>query len=88
MFIVTPYPCTPQAVVQLDTTNHAIIHFMISPLTNNSVKLPETKMMMIMIMIIVVILFQFGFLEGGDLKLVYMNRQARKLLSGLNMEQN
>ena len=43
--------------------------------------------MMIMIMIIVVILFNLDSWKGGDLKLVYMNRQARKLLSGLNMEQ-
>lgn len=88
MFIVTPYPCTPQAVVQLDTTNHAIIHFMISPLTNNSVKITRNQdnddndndysgdSF-----------FNLDSWKGGDLKLVYMNRQARKLLSGLNMEQ-
>lgn len=87
MFIVTPYPCTPQAVVQLDTANHAIIHFMISPLTNHSVRITRNQDKDDDDDYVNDSFFNLDSWKGGDLKLVYMNRQARKLLSGLNMEQ-
>lgn len=72
MFIVTPSPCTSQATIQLDKSKHAIIHLMISPLVNNS-KIDD--------------FFNLNEWTGGNLRQVYMNRQSRSLLSGLNLEQ-
>ncbi|RCK66016.1 Required for respiratory growth protein 7, mitochondrial [Candida viswanathii] len=73
MFIATPLPCTPQAITQLDNTKHAIIHLMISSLVNSESESDN--------------FFALDTWTGGKLNDVYMNRQARALLSGLNLEQ-
>ncbi|CAK9437604.1 uncharacterized protein LODBEIA_P19820 [Lodderomyces beijingensis] len=71
MFIVSPHPITAQAVSQLDKSSYALLSLSISPLTNGSMAHYH----------------DFDSWRGGVLSSVYMNKNARNLLSGLYVEQ-